>query len=97
MFSLFRKPKPSPYVKQDSPQVFRVRVRTRPHGELVEFRFTKGAHIGADEGGFLFRKPVVSPQHLDRGELLVRFDRAYRVTATEGENLDFVPVSEWED
>ena len=32
----------------------------------------------------------------DRGELLVRFDRHYRVTATDGENVDFIPVSDWE-
>ncbi|WP_221089672.1 hypothetical protein [Deinococcus aquaedulcis] len=97
MFRLRRRP-PNPYVKTDSPQVFRVRVRTQPHGEEVEVRFTKGAHIAAEEDGtFFFRKPIVSPRHLDRGELLVRFDRAYRVTATEGEGLTFIPVSEWPD
>lgn len=98
MFNLFRKPPPAnPHVKQDDPQTYRVRVRTRPHAEVVEFRFTKGAHIGVDDDGtYLFRKPVVSPQHFDRGELLVRFDRSYRVTATDGENVDFIPVSDWE-
>lgn len=97
MFSLFRKkPLANPFVQQDDPQTFRVRVRTRPHGEVVELRFTKSAHIGMDDaGGYLFRKVVVSPQHFDRGELTVRFGPRYDVTATEGQNLDFVPVSEW--
>lgn len=100
MFNLFGKKKApaNPYVKQDDPQTFRVRVRTLRRGEVVEFRFTKAAHIGADdEGGYLFRKSVVSPEHFDRGELLVRFDSRYNVTGTEGEGLEFVPVSEWED
>lgn len=99
MFNLFGKKK-SPanaYVRQDDPQTFRVRVRTRPHGEVVEFRFTKSAHIGVgDDGNYLFRKPVVSPQHFDRGELVVHFDRRYNVTGTEAEGVDFIPVSEWE-
>ncbi|PTA67955.1 hypothetical protein [Deinococcus arcticus] len=95
---MFRRRPANPYVKTDSAQVFRVRVRTQPHGEEVEVRFTKGAHIAAGEGGtFFFRKPIVSPRHLDRGELVVHFDRAYRVTATEAENLSFIPVSEWPD
>ncbi|GAA5534893.1 hypothetical protein [Deinococcus aluminii] len=100
MFGLFgrKKPAANPYVKQEDPQTFRVRVRTLGHGDVVEFRFTKAAHIGADEGGgYLFRKPVVSPQHFDRGELVVRFDPRYNVTATEGEGVEFIPVSDWED
>ncbi|WP_309571989.1 hypothetical protein [Deinococcus sp.] len=99
MFNLFRKKTPpSPYVKQDDQQTFRVRVRTRPHGDVVEFRFTKSAHIGIDDdGNYLFRKPVVSSEHFDKGELTVHFDRNYGVIATDGENVDFIPVSEWED
>lgn len=61
MFNLFKKAPANPYVKQDDAQTYRVRVRTRPHGEVVEFRFTKGAHIGIDDDGtYLFRKPVVT-------------------------------------
>lgn len=100
MFGLFgrKKTAANPYVQQEDPQTFRVRVRTLRHGDVVEFRFTKAAHIGVDEGGgYLFRKPVVSPQHFDRGELVVRFDARYNVTATEGEGVEFIPVSEWED
>lgn len=99
MFNLFRKPSPAnANVKQDDQQTFRVRVRTRPHGDVVEFRFTKSAHIGIDDSGnHIFRKPVVSSQHFDKGELIVQFDRNYRVTGTQGENVDFIPVSEWED
>lgn len=99
MFDLFRKKSPaSPYVKRDDPQTFRVRVRTRAHQEVVEFRFTKSAHIGLDDdGNYIFRKPVVSPQHFDRGELLVQFDNKYNVTGVQGEGVDFVPVNEWED
>ena len=101
MFGLFGRRKTgggNPHVKEESPGVYRVRVRTRPHGEVVEFRFTRSAHIGADDGGgYLFRKPVVSPQHFDRGELVVRFDARYNVTGTEGEGVEFIPVAAWED
>ena len=98
MFNLFRKPAAqNSYVKQDDPQTFRVRVRTHRHGEIVEFRFTKSAHIGIDDdGNHVFRKPVLSPQHLDRGELVVQFDRRYRVTGVQGDGVDFVPVAEWQ-
>jgi len=98
MFNLFsKKPPRNLNVKREDDQTFRVRVRTRPHGDVVEFRFTKAAHIGADEGGYIFRKPVISSQHLDRGELVVRFDSKYNVVATEGEGVEFIPVGEWED
>ncbi|THF87679.1 hypothetical protein E7T09_00045 [Deinococcus sp. KSM4-11] len=98
MFNLFRKKAANPYVKQDDQQTFRVRVRTRPHGDVVEFRFTKSAHIGIDDdGNHIFRKPVVSSEHFDKGELTVHFDRNYTVTGTDGENVDFIPVREWED
>ncbi|SEJ44384.1 hypothetical protein SAMN04488058_10855 [Deinococcus reticulitermitis] len=99
MFGFLRpKAAPNPYVRQDDPQTYRVRVRTQRHGETVEFRFTKGAHIGIDDSGnYFFRKPVVSPRFLDRGELLVQFDNRYNVTGVSGEGLDFVPVSEWQD
>lgn len=98
MFGLFgKKAAANPYVKQEDAQTYRVRVRTQKHGEIVEFRFTKSAHIGLDDdGNYYFRKPVVSPTHFDRGELLVRFDRRYNVTGVEGEGVEFVPVSEWE-
>lgn len=100
MFGLFGKKSggKNPNVKQDDAHTYRVRVRTKRHGEIVEFRFTKSAHIGLDDdGNYLFRKAVVSPQHFDRGELLVTFDKRYNVTGTTGEGVDFVPVSEWED
>lgn len=98
MFNIFRKKDSAhPYVKQDDPQTFRVRVKTRRHGEIVEFRFTKSAHIGLDDdGNYIFRKPVVSPQHFDRGELLVQFDSRYKVLNVSGEGVDFVPVADWE-
>lgn len=96
MFKLFRRPEPSPFVRQDDSQTFRVRVRTRLHGEVVELRFTKSAHIGVDDdGSFILRKPVVSPRHFDRGEVVIHFDRQYRVTSTEAQGLDFIPVREW--
>ncbi|MFC4426611.1 hypothetical protein [Deinococcus navajonensis] len=101
MFKLFRRAQPAgdpearALVRQDDPQTFRVRVRTRPHAEIVELRFTKSAHIGADDNGYVLRKAVVSPRHFDRGEVLIRFDSRYRVTATETQGLDLIPVAEW--
>lgn len=97
MFGLFgKKPAPNPYVKQEDAQTFRVRVKTRRHGDTVEIRFTKSAHIGIDDdGNYVFRKPVVSAEHFDRGELVIHFDSKYHVTSVEGEAVDFIPVSEW--
>ncbi|WP_135229151.1 hypothetical protein [Deinococcus fonticola] len=97
MFGLFRKKPPAnPYVKQDDPQTFRVRVKTKVHGDLVEIRFTKSAHIGVgDDGNHLFRKPIVSAEHFDKGELAVHFDRGYNVTGVEADGVEFIPVSDW--
>lgn len=97
MFNFFRrKPPAHPFVHYDGAQTYRVRVRTRRHGETVEFRFTRSAHIGIDDNGnYLFRKPVVSPEHFDRGELIIHFDARYNVTSTEAEGVDFIPISEW--
>ena len=68
------------------------------YGEIVESRFPKGAHIGLDDdGNYVFRKPVISPQHLDRGELLVQFNNRYQVLSTTGDGVEFVPVAEWEE
>lgn len=97
MFGLFRKkPAASPYVKQDDPQTYRVRVKTKRHGDIVEIRFTKSAHIGIDDdGNYIFRKPIVSADHFDRGELVVQFDQRYNVTNVAGEDVEFIPVTEW--
>lgn len=97
MFGLFRKKAAaSPYVKQDDAQTYRVRVKTQRHGDEVEIRFTRSAHIGVDDdGNYIFRKPIVSAQHFDRGELVVHFDSRYNVTGVQGEGVDFIPVSEW--
>lgn len=99
MFGLFkRKAGANPFVKQDDAQTYRVRVKTRRHQDIVEIRFTKSAHIGVDDdGNYIFRKPVVSAEHFDRGELVVQFDQRYNVTGTQGEGLDFIPVAEWTD
>ena len=99
MFNLFRKkPAAHPCVKQDDAQTYRVRVRTREHGDEVEIRFTKSAHIGLDDDGhYLFRKTVVSAEHFDRGELVVQFDHKYNVQSVSGDRVDFIPVAEWRD
>ncbi len=92
----FRRVPPNPYVKQEDQNTFRLRLRTRPHSDTVELRFTKSAHIShADEGGFVFRKQIVSDPHFDRGEVTVRFNARYQVTSAEGEGVDLVPISEW--
>ena len=91
-----RRPPPSPYVKQDDQNTFRLRLRTKRHGDFVELRFTKSANIGAsDEGGYVFRKEFVSGEHFDRGTVTVRFDARYAVTVLEVEGGEAVPKSEW--
>ena len=99
MFGLFgKKSAANPFVKQEDPQTFRVRVKTRQHGDTVEIRFTKSAHIGIDDdGNHIFRKPVVSADHFDRGELVVHFDNRYNVTSVEAEGVEFIPVVDWTD
>ena len=99
MFGLFRKkPAANPFVKQDDPQTFRVRVKTKRHGDTVEIRFTKSAHIGAnDDGNYIFRKPIVSAEHFDKGELIVHFDPRFNVTGVEAEGVEFIPVLDWTD
>lgn len=96
----FRKKAPAnPYVRDEGQGVYRVRVRTARHGDVVEVRFTRAAHIGAaEEGdGSVFRKGIVSAEHFDRGELAVHFDRKQAITGTDAEGLTFIPVSEWEE
>ena len=77
--------------------VYLVRVRTLKHGDEVALRFTKSAHIGVSEEGkgYVLRKPVISTEHFDRGEIAVYFDANYRITGTEAEGVAFIPVSEW--
>jgi hypothetical protein len=97
MFFRRRKAPASPLVRQDDPNTFRLRVRTRRHGDVVELRFTKSAHIGvADGGGFIFRKVFVSDAHFDRGSVTVQFDDRYGVTGVEVEGGEAIPHAEWE-
>lgn len=92
----FRRTPHNPFVKQEDPNTFRLRLKTRPHGDTVELRFTKSAHIGvADDGGYVYRKQIVSDPHFDRGEVVVRFNGRYQVTGAEGEGVELIPVAEW--
>ena len=92
-----RRPPPNPYVKQDDPNTYRLRLRTAAHGDVVELRFTKSANIGvADDGGYVFRKAFVSGEHFDRGQVSVHFDARYNVTGTEIEHGELIEVRDWE-
>ncbi|WP_027482788.1 hypothetical protein [Deinococcus pimensis] len=96
MFFRRKKVPANPFVRQDDPNTFRVRLRTRRYGDTVELRFTKSAHIGAaDGGGFIFRKEFVSAEHFDRGTVTVRFDDRYQVTDVQVEGGEAVPHAEW--
>ena len=87
---------PDPYVKQEDSNTYRIRVRSARHGDVVDLRFTKSANIGLhDEGWYVFRKEFVSPDHFDRGTVVVRFDTRYKVTGVEVEGGEAVPVSDW--
>lgn len=99
MFNLFRKKAAAnPYVKYEDAQTYRVRVKTQRHGDMVDIRFTKSAHIGIDDdGNYIFRKPIVSADHFDRGELTIHFDSRYNVTGVQGDGVEFIPVAEWTD
>ena len=84
-------------IKDDGNGVYRLRVRTARHGDTVELRFTRAAHIGIDDdGSYVYRKAILSSQNLDRGEVTVRFDKRYAVTATEAEGGEFIPFAEWD-
>jgi hypothetical protein len=94
----FRRSPKSPYIKDDGNGVYRLRVRTAKHGDTVELRFTRSAHIGIDDdGNYVYRKAILSSQNLDRGEVTVHFDRRYNVTRTEAEGGEFIPFREWEE
>ncbi|ADV66859.1 hypothetical protein [Deinococcus maricopensis] len=92
----FKRTPKNPYVKQDDQNTFRVRLRTARHGDPIEVRFTKSAHIGIDDDGtYVFRKGFVSDPHFDRGELTVRFDRKYNVTSADADGAELLPISDW--
>ena len=93
----FRRPPKNPNIKDDGNGVYRLRVRTARHGDTVELRFTRAAHIGIDDdGSYVYRKAILSSQNLDRGEISVRFDKRYAVLSTEVEGGEYVPFSEWD-
>lgn len=95
MFSLFRKP--DEHVKPEGDKAFWVRVRTARNREVVQLRLTKGNEISADdEGGYYVHKTIVSPQHLDRAELEIWFDKGYRPKKKMVEGGELVPIKEWE-
>lgn len=84
------------YLKIEDKNVFRLRVRTLKHGDIVELRFTKSSDIAADDkSGYIYRKMVVSSQHCDRGEVTVRFNQGYRVTEVIGDGVEPVLLSDW--
>ncbi len=92
-----RKPK-NPNVKEEANGVYRLRVRTAKHGDTVELRFTRSAHIGIDDNGnYVYRKAILSSQNLDKGEVTVQFDKRYTVLSSEVEGGEFIPYSEWEE
>ncbi|GGR27982.1 hypothetical protein [Deinococcus ruber] len=94
----FRRPAKNPNVKDENNGVYRVRVKTSRHGDVVELRFTRAAHIGIDDdGNYVYRKPILSSQNLDKGEVMVQFDKRYNVLKTEAEGATFIPVAEWEE
>lgn len=91
-----RKAPTNPCVKRDDENTYRVRIRTARHGDMVEFRFTKSAHISvADEGGYIFRKGFVSDAHFDRGEVTVTFDARYNVKDIHVDGGEAIPVADW--
>lgn len=98
MFGLFRKKKNpvSPYLKIEDSNVFKLRVKTKIHHEVVELRFTKSADIGAaDDGGYIYRKTIVSPTHFERGEVAIHFGPGYTLTEMHTQGCDPIPLTEW--
>ncbi len=99
MFGLFRKKDAAPqniYIRLEDSNVFRIRVRTKRFKEIVELRFTKSADIGVnDEGGYIYRKVVVSSQHFERGEVTVRFGPRYQILEVMTEGCEAIPTKDW--
>lgn len=94
MFGLFKKP--DEHVKRESDSVFKVRIRTHKHGEIVELRLTKGNEISPEGGGYYVRKQVVGPHHFDRAVLEIWFDRGYRPSRKEVDGGELVPIRDWQ-
>jgi hypothetical protein len=96
MFFMRRKPSEPQFLKIESQNVFRVRVKTARHGEIVEVRFTKSGDISPGEGGGYFvRKGIVGPKSFDRATLEVTWGANYTRPVVSVEGGEAVAVQDW--
>ncbi len=89
---------PNPYIQPEKGGVYHLRLCTDRSGDTVRVRFTQSAHIAQNDngdGGYFFCKPIISSPHLDSAEVLVTFDKRYRVLSATAQGGKLLPVSAW--
>ena len=76
MFFMRRQPAAPSFLKLESTNAFRLRVRTARRGEIIEVRLTKSGDISPGEGGgYYVRKVLVGATHFDRAQAVVVAER----------------------
>jgi hypothetical protein len=97
MFFMRRKPAEPQFLKLESQNAYRVRVKTARHGEIVEVRFTKSGDISPGEnGGYFVRKAIVGSRHFDRATLEVTWGANYSKPVVSVDGGEAIPVNEWQ-
>jgi hypothetical protein len=96
MFWMRRTPKEPSYLKMESQNAYRVRVKTARRGEIIEVRLTKSGDISpAEGGGYYVRKVLVGPQYFDRATLEITWGANYTKPVVTVDGGEAIPVSEW--
>ena len=96
MFFMRRKPSEPQFLKLESQNAFRVRVKTARYGEIIEVRLTKSGDISpAENGGYYVRKVLVGAQHFDRATLEIVWGANYTKPIISVDGGEAVALNEW--
>ena len=97
MFFMRRQPAAPTFLKLESTNAFRVRVRTARRGEIIEVRLTKSGDISPGEGGgYYVRKVLVGATYFDRATLEIAWGTNYSKPVVTVDGGEAIPVSEWQ-
>jgi hypothetical protein len=96
MFFMRRKPSEPQFLKMESQNAFRVRVKTARRGEIIEVRLTKSGDISpVENGGYYVRKVLVGGQYFDRATLEIAWSANYTRPIISVDGGAAIPVNEW--
>jgi len=97
MFFMRRQPAAPTFLKPESTNAFRVRVRTARRGEVIEVRLTKSGDISPGEGGgYYVRKVLVGATHFDRATLEIAWGANYSKPVVTVDGGEAIPLGEWQ-